>query len=163
MRNTTLDENSRLVLSVGSTTYRMSFPRTTSECIKQINKCTEAVINAGNSIISASIIDNNGKKHHTDKFLPWEYLHRYAFSKEKVNSYSLGVILFVFLFHRFPDTAEQELHRHIDYSLIVIDEVTEDFLKFANDYLSRSLCISSICRRSASELHMLTCRMLASK
>ena len=163
MINTINHENSRLAISAGNSTQRIVLPHNTAECIRQINKCTEAVINAGNSIISASIIDNNGKKHHADKFLPWEYLHRYAFSKEKVNSYSLGVILFVFLFHRFPDTAEQELHRHIDYSRIVIDEVTEDFLKFANDYLTRSLCISSICRRSASELHILTCRMLASK
>lgn len=162
MINTTLDENSRLVLSVGNTTYRMFFPRTTTECIRQINKCTKAAINTGNSIISASIIDNNGKILLSDKFLPWEYLHRYAFSKEKVNSYLLGVILFIFLFHRFPDSAEQELHRNIDYASTVLEEITDSFLEFANDYLTHSLCISAICRSSVSELHELTCRMLSS-
>ncbi|MGN0683479.1 MAG: hypothetical protein ACI4JY_07365 [Oscillospiraceae bacterium] len=162
MRCTVLDGSSRLVISAGNTTYKIVLPRNTAECVKQINKCTEAALQAGNAFISVDIKDSKGSTNYTDKFLPWEYHHKYFYSKDKVNAYSLGVILFLFMFHRFPETAEQQLHRHIDYSSVVIEGVTDSFLLFANDYLKHSLCISSICRSNVSELHELTFRMLSS-
>lgn len=163
MTYTALNDSIRLVLSAGHTTLKVGLPHSASECIKQINRLTEIVLQAENAIISVSIKDGKGNTKYTDRFLPWEYLHNYDFTKEKVNSYSLGVILFLFLFRRFPVTAEQQLHRHIDYASTVLEEITDGFLEFANDYLTHSLCISSVCRISVSELYKLTCKMLASK
>lgn len=159
MNENYINSNSRILFSAGESTIRASLPVCAEACVRLLEHFTNEVLRAGNTLVSATICDSNGKRCYADKFKPWELLHDRRCEPQTANSYTLGVTLFVMMFRRFPTTAEQQLHRSVDYSSVVLKDADTAFFEAADEFLRNSLCISAVCRKSTAVLSEIVRKM----
>lgn len=141
----------------GSITLRNELPENAHDCARLIRLYTQAAKEAPDSMITAVVSGDAGDS--MQGFTAWEVIHHRTNTVDGANSYTLGVLLFVMLFRRFPKSEETTLHRHIDYNTASF-ELSDGFAEEADDFLRHSMCISRVCRFDASSLSLIAERMV---
>lgn len=136
---------SQLTIKAGTLTMRTPLPGNELECAEKIMEITVAANNSTQRmLVSMGEIDDHC-------FTPWEAAYHKKHSVSIENSFTLGAVLFIMLFHRPPERQEMTLHRQIDYSTSAF-ELSDGFALAADDYLRHSLAISPACRCVADDL-----------
>ena len=141
----------------GGISIRTAFPESARDCARLIKLYTQAAKEAPNSMISAVI--SGDAENSMLGFTAWEVVHHRANTVDGANSYTLGVLLFVMMFRRFPRSEEMTLHRHINYDEAIF-ELSDSFAEAADEYLRHSMSISRVCRADTSALSLIAEKMV---